>query len=108
MNDIIMWCIIGAVGAIALAILVVFIIKFCRLSKEEKKKLILVWIKGAVAQAEKEIGAGHGDEKFKEVEDYFHKRAPWFIKILLLATGKDSLKEIIELALKEIKESFEK
>lgn len=108
MNDIIMWSIIGAVAVIALAILVVLIIKVCKMKPEERKKMIVVYLKGLVAWAEQEIGAGHGEEKIKAVEDYFNKHASWFLKILLTLTGKDNLKELIELALSEVKEAFEK
>lgn len=106
MNDIIMWIIIGVVGAAVLAFLIYWIVKICKMKPAERKKLLVTYLKGAVAAAEKEIGAGHGEDKLKEVEDYFNAHASWFLKILLLITGKDNLKELIDLALKEIKESF--
>ena len=103
-----MWIIIGVVGAAVLAFIIYWIIKICKMKPEDRKKLLLTYLKGLVAMAEKEIGAGHGDAKLQEVEDYFAKHAGWFLKILLLISGKDSLKDLIEQALKEVKESFEK
>lgn len=108
MNDIIMWIIIGVVFATVLGVVIYFVVKICRMSADERKQLLLVYLKGLVAMAEKEVGAGHGDEKLKEVEDYFNAHAGWFLKILLLLSGKDNLKDLIQQALIEIKESFEK
>ena len=42
------------------------------------------------------------------IKDDFNQNAPWFLKILLTITGKQNLKELIELALTEIKDSFSK
>lgn len=106
MNDVVMWVIIGVVAAIVLALLVFFIVKICKMKPEERKALILNFLKGAVVAAEEYIGSGHGDEKLHYVEDYFNKNAPWFLKILLTIFGKDSLKELIEEALSAVKGSF--
>ena len=74
---------------------------------EERKKVLITYLKGLVALAEQEIlGNKKGEEKLKMVEDYFNKNAPWFSKLLLILMGKDSLKELIEVALAEIKKSF--
>lgn len=107
-DNILMWVIIAVVIAAVLAVAIVGIVKVCKLKPEERKKVLLTFVKGIVAMAEKEIGSGHGDEKFKEVEEYFHKHAGWFIKTLLMLSGKNTLKDLIELALQEVKEAFEK
>ena len=39
-------------------------------------------------------------------KEYFKKKAPWFLKILFAITGKDSLDDLIEEALKAVKENF--
>ena len=106
MNDVIMWIIIGVVGAALLAFIIYMIVKLVRMSPEERKETLLNWLKGAVVAAEEYIGSGHGDEKLKYVEDYFNKKAPWFLKILLTIMGKDNLKELIEEALQAVKNSF--
>lgn len=106
MNDIIMWVIIGVVGAAILAFVIYLIVRLAKMSPEERKKTLVIYLKGLVAAAEHEIGSGHGAEKLKEVEDYFNKHAPWFLRILLSVVGKDNLRELIELALEEVKKSF--
>ena len=42
------------------------------------------------------------------VEESFRKKAPLVYKITLLLLGKDNLTQLIEDALKEIKDAFEK
>lgn len=108
MNDIIMWIIFAAIWIAVLAVVIYYIIKICKMGADERKELLLTWLKGAVAAAEQEIGAGHGAEKLREVEEYFNAHAGWFLKILLRLSGKDTLDDLIEQALKEIKNSFEK
>jgi hypothetical protein len=77
------------------------------MSKEEKIKTLKTYLKGLVSLAEQEIvGSKMGEEKLAMVEAYFNKKAPIIYKIILSLLGKDNLKEFIEEALKEIKESF--
>ena len=76
------------------------------MTPEERKKTLITWLKGAVALAEEEIGSGHGEEKLAEVEEYFKKNAPWFLRVLFLFSGADSLQELIEEALAGVKNSF--
>jgi hypothetical protein len=81
-------------------------VKIVRMSPEERKKTLIVYIKGVVAAAERELGAGQGAVKLEQVEAYFNKNAGWFLKILLVITKTENLKDLIETALKEIKEDF--
>jgi hypothetical protein len=108
MPDIIMYIILGVVGAAVLAFVVYKIIQIAKMKPEERKELIKTYLKGLVAEAEKQIGAGNGDLKFAQVEEWFNKKAPMILKIVLSILGKENLKDLIEDALKEIKESFEK
>ena len=108
MNDIIMYIILGIIGAGILAFLIYNIIKIAKMPKEERKELLKIYLKGLVVEAEKAIGAGHGDAKFAQVEEWFNKKAPMIYKIILMLLGKNNLKDLIEDALKEIKESFGK
>lgn len=109
MNDTMMWIIIGVVAAIILAIIIVNLVKIFKMSPEDRKKTIVTYLKGIIALAEQEIlGSQKGQEKLAMVEEYFNKNAPWFIKMLLTLSGKDGLKELIEIGLTEIKKSFEK
>lgn len=108
MNDIIMWIIIGVVCAAILAFVVCLIVRICKMKPEERKELLLNFLKGAVVAAEEYIGSGHGDEKLQYVEDYFNKNAPWFLKILFAISGQNDLKGLIEEALDAVEGSFGK
>lgn len=108
MTDILLYVLLGLACAMIIGLLVYKIVQFCKMPTEEKKKVLITYLKGLVAFAEAEIGSGHGAEKLALVEEYFKTKAPMVYKILLLATGKDNLKDLIEVALKEIKESFSK
>lgn len=94
------------IGILTLA-LAIWVIKFCKMSKDEKIKLLKTYLKGIIALAEQEIiGSERGEEKLAMVEDYFNKKAPVLYKIILLLVGKDNLKQLIESSLDEIKQSF--
>ena len=108
MPDIITYIILGVVGAAVLAFVIYKIVQIAKMKPEERKELIKTYLKGLVAEAEKQIGAGNGDLKFAQVEEWFNKKAPMVLKIVLSILGKENLKDLIEDALKEIKESFEK
>ena len=106
--DILAYVLIGLLAAGIIGAIIVLIVKLAKMSPEDRKAYLKTYLKGLVALAEKEIGAGHGQEKLQMVEDYFNKKAPTFVKIVLMVFGKNNLRELIEEALKEIKESFEK
>ena len=108
MSETIMWIIIGLLAAVILAYVVYKAIVIFKMDPEERKKTLITYLKGLVALAEQEIGSGHGAEKLALVEEWFKEKAPFVYKAALLLFGKDNLKELIEQALKEIKESFEK
>lgn len=108
MPDIVMYIILGVIGAAVLAFVIYKIVQIAKMKPEERKELIKTYLKGLVAEAEKQIGAGNGDLKFAQVEEWFNKKAPMILKIVLSILGKENLKDLIEDALKEIKESFEK
>lgn len=108
MNDIVMWVIIGIVCAAILSFVIYLIVRICKMKPEERKELLLNFLKGAVVAAEEYIGSGHGDEKLQYVEDYFNKNAPWFLKVLFVISGQDTLKGLIEEALDAVETSFGK
>ena len=108
MPDIIMYIILGVIGAAVLAFVIYKIVQIAKMKPEERKELIKTYLKGLVAEAEKQIGAGNGDLKLAQVEEWFNKKAPMVLKIVLSILGKENLKDLIEDALKEIKESFGK
>jgi hypothetical protein len=108
MENIILYIIIGVLAVGIIGFLTYKIGKVIKMKPEERKQLLITFLKGLVAQAEQHIGSGHGAEKLEEVEKYFQEKAPFLYKMCLRLVGKDNLKELIETALKEIKDSFEK
>ena len=99
---------IGAVVLAFLSYLATQIVKFCKMSKEDKRKLLLTYLAGLVTMAEDKIGAGHGAEKLAEVENYFNTHAGPYYKMILKVFGKENLKDLIEEALALVKKNFEK
>lgn len=108
MENIGLYLCIGAVVLAFLSYLVMQIIKFCKMSKDDKRKLLLTYLAGIVTMVEDEIGAGHGAEKLAEAENYFKTHAGLFYKIILRVFGKENLKDLIEEALRLVKKNFEK
>lgn len=106
MENISMWIIMAIIAIVVISYVVYEVIKIIKMSPEERKQTLIIYIKGAVAAAERELGAGQGAAKLEQVEAYFNKNAGWFLKILLTITGKENLKDLIETALREIKEDF--
>lgn len=109
MDKIITYVIIGVAGVAALSFLIYKIVKFCKMNPEEKKQVLITYLKGLVAFAESQIVEhGKGAEKLQLVENTFKKKAPFIYKILLKVVGVNNLRDLIEVALKEIKRDFEK
>ena len=109
MDKIIFWCVVGVVILSVIILGAVFVTKYIKTSPEERKKILKTYLKGIVALAEQEIvGTKRGQERLKAVENYFKEKAPIVYKILLLLLGKENFQGLVEEALKEIKESFEK
>lgn len=106
-EKLLLYIVIGVVIVIFLIFAIIKIVQFCKLSKDEKKKVIITYLKGIVALAEQEItGTKKGEERLKMVEDYFNKHAPVIYKFILKIFGKDNLKSLIEEALDGLKQSF--
>lgn len=106
-DKIILYLIIGVIVLGIIVYAVINIIKYTKMTPEERKKVLKTYLKGLVALAEQEVvGSKKGEEKLQMVEDYFNKKAPTVYKLLLTLIGKDNLKEIIEEALDEVKKTF--
>ena len=108
MDNIIAWVLIGILGAIILGFVIYKAVSIFKMSPEERKKVLVNYLVGLVNAAEGFIGSGHGKEKLEQVEKWFKEKAPLTYKILLSLLGKDNLEALIEEALKQIKENFEK
>ena len=99
------WVVIGIVAVVLIAMVIFFIIKFCKMSAEEKKEVIVELLVGLVTIAEqKYVGEGMGKDKVAWVEERFKETAPWLLKIFLAVTKSISLTELIEKALAKAKE----
>ena len=107
MNDIIMWVIIGVVLAGILAFIIYQIVRVCRLSKEDRKRQIIEWLKTAIIALEQELKSESAEEEIAQIEDYFNKHAPWFLKLLFILTTQTSLEDLIKDALKEVEETLD-
>ena len=109
MDKIITYVIIGVACVAVLGFLIYKIVKFCKMSDEEKKQVLITYLKGLVAFAESQIVEhGKGAEKLQLVENTFKEKAPFVYKLILKVMGVDNLKGLIEVALKELKRDFEK
>jgi len=108
MDQIILWVVIGILAAAILGFVVIKVISIVKMSPEERRKVLVSYLVSLVNAAESVIGSGHGKEKLEQVEKWFYEKAPFAYKIILKMVGKDNLKELIEEALKQIKENFEK
>lgn len=108
MKDIIIYIVFGLLCAGVLVYLIVNIVKFSKMKPEERKEMVVTYLKGLVTYAEKKLGSGKGAEKLKLVEDMFKKKTPMIYKMLLKATGVKDIKELIEVALAEVKRDFVK
>ena len=108
MDNVVLWIVIGVLGAAILGYLIIKIIAIVKMSPEERKKVLVSYLVSLVNAAEGLIGSGHGQEKLEQVEKWFNEKAPLTYKLILTLVGKENLKELIEEALKQIKENFEK
>ena len=109
MTDWIIWVVIGVVAAIVLAIVIYYIVKIVKMTPEQREEFIIDFLVGLVTAAELAYEEhGKGSEKLKDVEEAFNKKAPWFLKLLLLITKTSSLDDLIEKALTKAKDAFEK
>lgn len=106
MGNIIIYCLFGIFCLSIIIYLVATIVKFCKMSDTEKRSFVLTYLKGLVAYAERELGSGKGAEKLLMVENTFKSKAPIMYKILIKLMGVKDIKELIELALTEIKKDF--
>lgn len=85
--------IILAIAAIAVG--VVFAIRFSKSSKEEQIKKIREWLIYATTIAEKELGGGTGQLKLRRVYDMFVSKFTWLAKVISF----DKFSELVDEAL---------
>lgn len=93
------WYIIVA-GICVIAAIVIAIVKFGKLSSNEKYEKIRGWLLQAVILAEQEYGSGTGKMKLSAVYDAFCAALPWITK----AISFEKFSEYVDDALAEVKE----
>ena len=108
MDKVLPYAIVGVVVLLFLVYFVIQIVKFCKMTNEERKSCLLGYLAGLVTLAEDKIGSGHGEEKLAEVESYFKEHAGFIYRLILRAFGKENLKGLIEEALDLVKKNFMK
>lgn len=108
MNDVGMWIIIAVLAVIILGYVIYKAVVIFKMSPEDRKRLLVTYLMGLVSLAEQLLGSGHGAEKLALVEELFKKKAPFIYRVSLMIFGKNNLKELIELALTEVKNNFGK
>lgn len=109
MEQYIGWIALGIAIAGALAALIAFIIKICKMTPEEREEAIIDFLLGLVTVAENTfVEQGMGAEKLQQVEQQFKQKAPFIYKILLRLTKTDNLQGLIEKALTKAKDTWGK
>ena len=102
--EIVIWIVIGLAALVAIAALVMLIIRIAKMKPEEREELIVQMLIGLVTAAENYfVGEGRGQEKIAWVQEQFNKTAPWFVKIVLMVTKTADFNELVKKALKQAK-----
>lgn len=103
------WILIAIAGAILIGFCIYKIVKFCKMTPEEKQEIVKQWLVAAIVAAENAIKEhGAGQEKLQMVIDKFNDKAPMLCKIILKFTNTKTLKDLIDEALNTVKDAFEK
>lgn len=90
-----------AIAVIAVIALIGLVVKWRKMSKEEKKQVLKNWLIGAVVGAQNYLE--NNEEKLQMVKDEFATKAPFWYKLLIRFTKEFDLEELIEEALTEVK-----
>lgn len=80
----------------AIAVGIVFAIRFLRSSKEEQMKKIREWLLYATTVAEKELGSGTGQLKLRYVYDMFASKFPWMAKIVSFENFSNLVDDVLD------------
>ena len=108
MENLYLYIVAGVLVTGVLVYLICTIGKVMKMSKEQRIAFVKSFLKGLIAEAESVYGSGHGADKLALVECTFAKKAPILYKIALRLCGVDSLVELIESGLSELKNDFGK
>lgn len=95
MEKILTYILIGIIIILYVGIIVVNIVTFFSLDKEQKEKILKDYLKEFIKLAKDEFGEEIA-KNIEEFEQYFKKNAPFFYKMLVLLVGKEKFVEIID------------
>lgn len=96
------WYIIVALVAV-LGVSAVYVYRYVSLPSEAQLKKVREWLLWAVTGAEKELGAGTGRLKLRQVYDLFVSRFPWLVR----SVSFDLFSDMVDDALEEMRDMLE-
>ena len=81
---------------LSIAVLIVLVLNFIKLPKNQQLEKVKQWLLIAVTEAEKVLGSGTGRLKLSYVYDLFVTKFPWLAKIIPFETFSNLVDEVLE------------
>ena len=81
---------------LSIAVLIVSVLNFMKLPKNQQLEKVKQWLLIAVTEAEKALGSGTGRLKLSYVYDLFVTKFPWLAKIIPFETFSTLVDEVLE------------
>ena len=81
---------------LSIAVLIVSVLNFMKLPKNQQLEKVKQWLLIAVTEAEKVLGSGTGRLKLSYVYDLFVTKFPWLAKIIPFETFSNLVDEVLE------------
>lgn len=81
---------------LSIAVLIVSVLNFMKLPKNQQLEKVKQWLLIAVTEAEKALGSGTGRLKLSYVYDLFVTKFPWLAKIIPFETFSNLVDEVLE------------
>ena len=81
---------------LSIAVLIVLVLNFIKLPKNQQLEKVKQWLLIAVTEAEKALGSGTGRLKLSYVYDLFVTKFPWLAKIIPFETFSNLVDEVLE------------
>ena len=81
---------------LSIAVLIVLVLNFIKLPKNQQLEKVKQWLLIAVTEAEKALGSGTGRLKLSYVYDLFVTKFPWLAKVIPFETFSNLVDEVLE------------
>ena len=81
---------------LSIAVLIVLVLNFIKLPKNQQLEKVKQWLLIAVTEAEKVLGSGTGRLKLSYVYDLFVTKFPWLAKVIPFETFSNLVDEVLE------------